>query len=66
LQRRIQTEVFLFAALGTMILGAIVDTLSDQGVKIAIVGHRLGFGGVLMSMFVFWLVGGAITQGRYK
>jgi len=66
LQRRIQTEAFLIAALGTLVLGIIVDTLSAQGVKIAIVGHGLGFGGVVMGMFMLWLVGGAIAQGRYK
>jgi len=66
LQRRIQTEAFLFAALGTLVLGIIVDTLSEQGVKIAIALHGLGFGGVVMGVFALWLVGGAIAQGRYK
>lgn len=66
LQRRIQVEAFLFAALGTLILGVIVDTLNAQGVRIAIFANGLGFGGAFMALFVFWLVGGAIAQRQYK
>ena len=67
LQRRIQLEAGLFAALGTVILGAIVTTLTANGVDLGLwLRPGLGIGGVFMAMFVFWLVGTAIANCRYK
>jgi hypothetical protein len=67
LQRRIQIESCLFAALGTVILGTIVATLNASGLELGEwLRHGLGIGGVFMAMFALWLVGSAIANCRYK
>ena len=67
LQRRIQVEACLFAALGTVIVGVIVTTLNASGVDLGLwLRPGLGIGGVFMSMLVLWLVGTAIANCRYK
>lgn len=66
LQRRIQLETFLFAALGTVLVGAAINTLIAQGVPLGGLTHGLGIGATVMVMFILWLVGGAIANCRYK
>ena len=66
LQRRIQIEAFLFAALGTVLVGTVLNTLSAEGVSFGMLTHGMGLGGVFMVMFPLWLVGGAIANCRYK
>jgi hypothetical protein len=66
LQRRIQLEAFLFAALGTVFVGTVISTLDANGVFIAFFGHGLGIGGVFLAMFPLWLVGTAVTNRRYR
>ena len=67
LQRRIQVEACLFAALGTVILGVIVATLNASGVDLGDwLRPGLGIGGVFFGMFALWLVGTAIANCRYK
>ena len=66
LQRGVQLEAFLFAALGTVIVGAAINTLSAHGVPLGDLSHGLGLGATVMVMFTLWLVGGAIANCRYK
>lgn len=66
LQRRIQLETFLFAALGTVLVSAAINTLGAQGVPLGGLAHGLGIGATVMVMFILWLVGGAIANCRYK
>lgn len=66
LQRRIQLEAFLFASLGTVILGAVLTALAENGVSLGLLQPGLGWGGAFMSLFVLWLVGGAIAKCRYE
>ena len=66
LQRRVQLDAFLFAALGTVIVGAILATLSVQGVVLGPWFHGLGMGEALVVMFTIWLVGTGIANGRYR
>ena len=67
LQQRIQTEAFLFAALGTTIVGTALNILIASGVDVGVLfQHGLGLGGAFLTMFTLWLVGGAIANCRYK
>lgn len=66
LQRRIQLEAFLFAALTTVFLGVVLDVLAAEGLVLAGLPSGLGFGGMLLAMFCFWLVGWAIAKCRYQ
>lgn len=65
LQRRIQLEVFLFAALATVGIGAIVSALNEQGVPTAWMKHGLGLGSSFMVMLVLWSAGWAFAKRRY-
>ena len=66
LQRRVQLDAFLFAALGTVIVEAAFSTLSMQGVAFGPWSHGLGMGGAFFIMFTLWLVGTGIANCRYK
>jgi len=66
LQRGVQLEAFLFAAIGTVIVGAAVSTLNSYGVQLGEMSHGLGMGATVMVMFTLWLVGGAIANRRFK
>ncbi len=66
LQRRIQLEVFLFAALATVVVGAVVSALNEQGVPTAWMKNGLGLGSSFMLMLVLWTVGWAFAKRRYK
>lgn len=66
LQRGVQLEAFLFAAMGTVIVGAAINTLNAHGVQMGKMSHGLGMGATVMAMFMLWLVGGAIANCRYK
>jgi hypothetical protein len=66
LQQRIQLEAFLFAALGTVILGTVIDTLNANGVVGPLLPQGLGLGGMIGVMFTLWLVGGAVANCRYR
>ena len=66
LQRRIQTEAFLFAALGTVVVGVIVNALNASGVTVVLLDRGLDLGGVFFSMFTLWLVGTGLANARYK
>ena len=45
LQRRIQLEAFLFAALGTLLVETVVNTLNANGATVGFLSHGLGLGG---------------------
>ena len=66
LQRRIQLEAWLFAALGTLFIGTVVNTLDAHGVALGALQHGLGIGGAFVLTFTLWLVGTAIANCRYK
>lgn len=68
MQRRIQLEAFLFAAIGTVILGVALSTLNDCGLKPfgELQSHGLGMGGAFISMFTLWLFGTGLANARYK
>ena len=66
LQRRIQMEAWLFAALGSLIIGTIINTLNAQGVSLGGLAHGLSLWGTFALTFVLWLVGTALANCRYK
>ena len=68
LQRRIQLEAFLFAALGTVFVGVILSTLNACGLAPFgdLQSHGLGFGAAFVTMFALWLVGTGLANRRYQ
>ena len=66
LQRRIQLEAWLFAFIGTVLVGITISTLSASGAHLGGLDHGLGMGQAFIVAFVLWLVGSAIANCRYK
>lgn len=66
LQRRVQSEAVVFAAMGTVIVGMAVNTLNAYEVSWGFLKHGLGIGETFILMFVLWLIGSAIANCRYK
>jgi hypothetical protein len=66
LERRIQLEAWLFAALGSLIVGSIINTLNTNGVPLGSVKHGMNIGGTFALTFALWLVGSAVANRRYK
>ena len=66
LQRRVQLDAFLFAALGTVIAGTAIATLNAHEVQLGPLAHGLGMGETFALMFALWLVGSAVANRRYK
>ena len=66
LQRRIQLEAWLFASLGTLIIGTVINTLNANGVTFGRLTHGLNLGGAFALTFVLWAVGNVIADRRYR
>ena len=66
LQRRIQLEVWLFASLGALLIGAVINTLNEVGVALGGFNHGLGLGATFALTFVLWAVGTPIANRRFK
>ncbi|MBP6507523.1 MAG: hypothetical protein KA257_08150 [Opitutaceae bacterium] len=66
LQRRIQLEAWLFAAMGTVLVGTVLSALSNNGVDLGSFKHGLDMGRALALLFVLWLVGSGLANRRYK
>lgn len=66
LQRRIQFEAWLFAALGTVIFSAIVNVFHAHGIGADWLSHGLEVGGSFLAMFILWCVGVTIANCRYQ
>jgi drug/metabolite transporter (DMT)-like permease len=66
LQRRVQQETWLFAALGTVFVGVIVSVLNANGVQSPNLEHGLGLVGAMCSMMLLWGVGSVIINRRYR
>ena len=65
LQRRIQLEGWLFAALGTVAISTIINVLNANGVAGIWPPHGLEVGGTYMIMFCLWGFGVMIANLRY-
>jgi hypothetical protein len=66
LQRRIQLEAWLFAAIGTALAGTAITALNASGVHLAALGGGLGVGGSYILAYVLWLVGTSLANRRFK
>jgi hypothetical protein len=66
LQRRIQMEAWLFAALGSLIVVTVITTLNTNGVQWEALEGGLSPEGTFMLTFALWLVGTALANRRYK
>lgn len=66
LQRRVQLEAFLFAALGALILAAVIDALNANGLAPLGCTHGLGLGGTYLVMCSLWGLGTVIANRRYR
>jgi hypothetical protein len=66
LQRRIQLEGWLFAALGTVIISTIINVFNAHGLVGWWPAHGLEVGGTYMTMFLLWSVGVMISNLRYR
>jgi hypothetical protein len=65
LQRRIQLEAWLFAALGSLLIVTIIHTFDANGVQSGL-EHVLTPEGTFALTFALWLVGTALANRRYK
>ncbi len=66
LQRRIQLEAWLFAAIGTVVVGTIINVLIANGISWEKFPHGLEMGGTYLVMFFMWCVGIASANRRYQ
>lgn len=66
LQRRIQMEAWLFAAIGTVVLGAIINVCNAHGLTWGKLPHGLETGGTYLAMFFLWCAGSSIANHRYR
>ena len=66
LQRRVQMEAWLFAALGSLIIGTVINTLNANGVLLGELKYGLTIGSAFIVTFVLWLVGTIVANRRYK
>jgi hypothetical protein len=66
LQRRIQVESWLFAALGSLFVSAVINTFNANGIEVDGIRHGLGVAGTFAMTFALWVVSGAIVNRNYK
>lgn len=66
LQRRMQLEVWLFATLGTVLVGVTTTVLNSNGVPLGVLSEGLGIGGAFFIMFGLWTAGSVVAIRRYK
>jgi hypothetical protein len=66
LQRRIQLEAWLFAAVGTVVIGIVISTLGASGIHLGDLEHGLGMGRAFIASFGLWLAGSALASRRFK
>lgn len=66
LQRRIQLEAWLFAALGTVVVSAVINVMNAHGMTWSQYPHGLEMGATYMVMFFVWCIGVALANRRYS
>ena len=66
LQRRIQFEAWMFAAMGTVVVSTVINVLNAHGIVWETFPHGLEMGGSYLVMFFMWCVGTAIANRRYR
>jgi hypothetical protein len=66
LQRQIQQESLLFAAIGTVIVGTIVNVFNAHGLEGKWPAQGLQVGGAYLTMFTLWCVWVVVAKLRYR
>ena len=66
LQRRLQLEVFLTAALGTVLFGVVIDTLRAAGFSVGLFRDGLSLGVAFVAMLILWTIGTVDRIRRYR
>jgi hypothetical protein len=66
LERRIQGEAWLFAALGTVLVSTIVNVLNSHGLAGKWPAHGLEVGETYLTMFILWCLGTVVANRRYQ
>ncbi len=66
MQKRLQLEVWLFAALGTVVINAIAGVLAANGVLGQNFVGGLGVGGSYLTIFFLWTLGSYRMTRRFR
>jgi hypothetical protein len=66
LQQRMQLGSLLFAAMGTVLVGAVLSVLGQNEVPIGPWSRGLGLGGSYICLFLLWVAGSVFTNRRYR
>lgn len=66
LQRRIQMEAWLFAAIGTLFATTAINVLHENGLLTMLFQPGLGLPGAAVIMFLLLLLGGFMANRRYQ
>ena len=66
LQRRIQLEAWLFAAIGTVIVSTVINVMNANGILWEDFPHGLEIGGTYLAMFFLWCIGVSLVNRRYS
>jgi hypothetical protein len=66
LQRRIQQEALLFAAIGTVVLGTIINVFNAQGLVGTWPAQGFQVAGAYLTMFTLWCIWVTIAKLRYR
>jgi hypothetical protein len=66
LQRRIQMEAWLFAAIGTLFATTAINVLHENGLLTMLFQPGLGLPGAAVVMFLLLLLGGFMANRRYQ
>ncbi len=66
LQRRIQLEAWLFAALGTVVVSTVINVMNAHGMIWDDYPHGLEMGATYMLMFILWCFGVSLANRRYS
>lgn len=66
LQRKIQSEAWLFAVVGALLIVAAINTLNGRGVAVPSLEHGLSLNGALLLTFLLWPLGRWFANRRYR
>jgi len=66
LQRRLQLEIWLFAALGTIFINVVNAILSENGLGWPLFSENYLVGGSYFVIFILWFISSYFSNRRYS
>ena len=68
MQRRLQLEAWLIAALGTIFVGTGINMLNASGIELStfLFPHGLELPGTMVTMLVVWVASSTLINRRYQ